>query len=610
MINKIFFHRIRYKIMTGSLILCFLITAVGFSAIRYVSQVSSQVNELTSSLSMQMTLSRDIATKTVLARVHANAYVTGYTQESLNQFIRNYRELTHVIDKMEPFVTDSPRFPLLETIKKSSRAYGDAFSRMVQLIRMREDALAREVKSSSYIIENRLTALRVAMPAQDSFKKFLTFGNAQMACMQMHRYTVQYMKSGDERHALLFKRAFETAYNALTDLMDSLDDFPLEKKNAADARDAVERFFTGFEKIYTASKELNNISRTTFNDLESTITKTAEECVSGIEEEYQAHNRASRGVLAKTWFMLFSAVMSSLVIGIFISFFIASKITSPIARLMNSSRNIADRDLEELVRVLKSLSHGVLGEDFNISTHPLDIRQNDEVGEMARAFDDIIHQLHNTEKAFTSMKSYLRKMAWITSAVARGDLTVGPPVTSKDDVLGSSIAAMIRHLRESDRKITQYQDHLQDIVEKRTEALRRTNEKLGLANSDLQREIDERRKVEADLIKSREELTLAHQAAILAEKELGEKQKLTAVMETAGAVCHELNQPLQVISGCCELLSEFRDLEPGIQRKIDLIVQQVKRMTTLNRNLMNITSYKTKSYLKSTIIDINESSKT
>ncbi len=38
------------------------------------------------------------------------------------------------------------------------------------------------------------------------------------------------------------------------------------------------------------------------------------------------------------------------------------------------------------------------------------------------------------------------------------------------------------------------------------------------------------------------------------QAELVEKEKLQGVIEMAGAVCHELNQPMQVVSGVSELL--------------------------------------------------------
>ncbi len=96
----------------------------------------------------------------------------------------------------------------------------------------------------------------------------------------------------------------------------------------------------------------------------------------------------------------------------------------------------------------------------------------------------------------------------------------------------------------------------------------------------------------------------------LAEKEINEKEKLTVVIETAGAVCHEFNQPLQIITGSCELLNTFPDLDPEISRIIGRIFKEARRMGELNKNLMNITSYKTKTYLESKIIDIDKSAGT
>jgi len=86
---------------------------------------------------------------------------------------------------------------------------------------------------------------------------------------------------------------------------------------------------------------------------------------------------------------------------------------------------------------------------------------------------------------------------------------------------------------------------------------------------------------------------------------LAEKEKLQGVLEMAGAVCHELNQPLMAISGYSELL--LMDMpEDKIQHKsLKKIKQQVDRVGDITKKLMCITRYKTKSYLNKNIIDIN-----
>jgi len=92
------------------------------------------------------------------------------------------------------------------------------------------------------------------------------------------------------------------------------------------------------------------------------------------------------------------------------------------------------------------------------------------------------------------------------------------------------------------------------------------------------------------------------------EQEAMEKGKLSAVIQTAGAVCHEMNQPLMVINGLAELLLE--DLqEDGTQKDIvKEIKKQVERLGSITGKLMGITRYKTKGYLSAEIIDIDAAS--
>jgi len=89
---------------------------------------------------------------------------------------------------------------------------------------------------------------------------------------------------------------------------------------------------------------------------------------------------------------------------------------------------------------------------------------------------------------------------------------------------------------------------------------------------------------------------------------LAEKEKLQGVIETAGAVCHEMNQPMQVISGLSELLMMDIEDDNPFYKKIEGIQEQIKRMAEITMKLMRITKYKAKDYLKSKIVDIDRSS--
>ena len=97
----------------------------------------------------------------------------------------------------------------------------------------------------------------------------------------------------------------------------------------------------------------------------------------------------------------------------------------------------------------------------------------------------------------------------------------------------------------------------------------------------------------------------------LAEKERLKKEKLHGVLEMAGAACHELNQPLQIVSGYYELfLNEIPEDHPLIEN-LNIIRDQIERMARITKKIMKITKYRTKPYIKgSMIIDIDKSSDT
>jgi DNA-binding response OmpR family regulator len=93
---------------------------------------------------------------------------------------------------------------------------------------------------------------------------------------------------------------------------------------------------------------------------------------------------------------------------------------------------------------------------------------------------------------------------------------------------------------------------------------------------------------------------------IALQNEMREREKLEGVLEMAGAVCHELNQPLQSVSGFSELL--LMDMTPDDPQRetLTMIKEGIDRIGELTRKIMKITRYQSKPYLSSTIVDIEQ----
>ena len=93
------------------------------------------------------------------------------------------------------------------------------------------------------------------------------------------------------------------------------------------------------------------------------------------------------------------------------------------------------------------------------------------------------------------------------------------------------------------------------------------------------------------------------------QAELMQREKLRGVLEMAGATCHEFNQPMQVISGYCELLLKQVPKGGQVYAQVAKILDAVDSMIKVTRKLQSITRYETREYIKgSMIIDIDKAS--
>ncbi len=93
------------------------------------------------------------------------------------------------------------------------------------------------------------------------------------------------------------------------------------------------------------------------------------------------------------------------------------------------------------------------------------------------------------------------------------------------------------------------------------------------------------------------------------EKEFLNREKIRAALATAGAATHELNQPLQIISGYCEILGEKIEPDDPNGQIIRKIEEQVLRMSEISKRMNKVIRYETKEYFNGMpILDIYKSS--
>ena len=91
-----------------------------------------------------------------------------------------------------------------------------------------------------------------------------------------------------------------------------------------------------------------------------------------------------------------------------------------------------------------------------------------------------------------------------------------------------------------------------------------------------------------------------------AQEEQLQKEKFRGTLEMAGAVCHELNQPLTTIFITTDLLLDFPK-QPNLKEMMTIIKNEAIRIGKLTDKLMRITKYETRDYINGQkIVDIDK----
>ena len=102
------------------------------------------------------------------------------------------------------------------------------------------------------------------------------------------------------------------------------------------------------------------------------------------------------------------------------------------------------------------------------------------------------------------------------------------------------------------------------------------------------------------------DITQARRAA----EERQEREKLQTILEMAGAVGHELNNPLQVVLVCSEKIDPDSLLDKPSRKRLLLLKKNIKRIIQIITKFQNITQYAVKDYIQGTkIIDIDAASR-
>ena len=166
----------------------------------------------------------------------------------------------------------------------------------------------------------------------------------------------------------------------------------------------------------------------------------------------------------------------------------------------------------------------------------------------------------------------------------------GFPIKLGDKTLGV-IECFSREVREPDDRFLQMVSdiggQIGQFMERKhaDELVRQAKNDLVKANEELERRVQERT---ADLKQANAALLRTFEEQKKLEEQLRHAQKMESIGTLAGGIAHDFNNILTIIQGYAELIGEEQLTEQEIDKSLKTIDQQIKRGTSMVRQLLTV----------------------
>lgn len=448
----LFKRKLSAKIILGYLAPLALMLGLSLLTLTRFNSVSTSVDILVTRLAAERWFAEEIVHQILSARFYANKYVRTQSQTDLDSFRAEFAALEEMLARADHVITSPERMALLNDIKPRVEEYGDAFNQVAALIRRRQKVQSEVLDVQGLLIENKLAALRVNINQLNDPQVFLAFGNTQNGFQLMRLNVVNYLVEGNEGYIVLFEKGYQETQTALANLNAALKN-PTQRKNTEDARVAVAAYALGFDTLHADYVLLKDLFRTRLDVLEPEIAEIAVEIAASVDAEFIAQNQRVHELMTQARVTLLVGTAAAALISLTLGLGFSRNLTRPLQQVMHTSQQIAHTDLHALTTQLAALAQGDVRVSLEVTAQPLTFQAEDEIGQMAAAFNEMIATLHSAGQAFGRMAIYLNAMAETATRVAHSDLEVEVVALSPDDVLGHALAGMVVNLRAADAKI-------------------------------------------------------------------------------------------------------------------------------------------------------------
>ncbi len=391
--------KLQVKLLSAFLLMIGLTIIV--SAITLISQNNAQatVDELLDVHVNTAKLSRQSMIAMLQARRSEKDYLLRYKElgfeEARTTYVADVQNQVAGIkanmDTIRGQVSDAAMLAAADNILQASAKYETTFLATVALYEKR-----------GHVDTGLEGEFRVKVREMEAVVKEHGVDQLTIDVLTMRRHEKDYLLRSDEKYIA----ELHTAVDQFKTHVTAADLSAAQKQALAAGADQYQALFDQLVQTDMEIAASIETYRAAVHELEPAL----DEILQGALNNENAAREATRSAAQFTTLTVLGVTLAAALIGFAVAFLLARSIANPAKQMVRAAEQIAQQDLAALADATAALASGDLTTTVAFGTQTITYQSTDEMGDLARAFNQMIVRLQETNQAFGAMMVNLRNV--------------------------------------------------------------------------------------------------------------------------------------------------------------------------------------------------------
>lgn len=391
----------------------------------------------------------------LLVQLDASNYLREQDEHSQRDYEERYSKLSEFVETAKSEIIDDKRAEEILLIEREVKNYDKAFKEIAILMKERDEVLEKTLNPVGLQMREELTEIMRSAHKDNDADAAYYAGSTQEALVLARLYVIKYLVSNDEKDA---DRALKELKEDVSERAKTLDDNienTQRRRLLSSFLKAKERYTEAFIKIHEIIVKRNKLITDELDRIGPVVSEAAEDIKLSLQEEQDVLGPEVQKHNEETVMIIISVSAVSVILSLFLAWFIARIITKPVQEGLEIAKTIADGDL----------------------TVSIPDRGTNEIGSLLNAMSEMVDKLKDTigqiRSGADSLAGASQQVSSTAQSISQGATEQAASVeetTSSVEQLNASVQQNTENARVTDGMATNSAGE----AEKGGEAVKRT----------------------------------------------------------------------------------------------------------------------------------------